>query len=200
MEQRRGRPRSEEARRAILRAVVDELGEGGPAALPVDRVAARAGVSKATIYRWWRSKHEVVLEALVDALDTELDLTETGFLREDLRRQMCQLVTTMTGDLGTVIRTVIAAGQGDNRLNECFRRQVLTKTRGRIEATFARGVVEGEVSATADLDVAVDALVSPLWMRLVLGHATIDRDLVDKLIDTVLDGVSVGEREPAAAT
>jgi AcrR family transcriptional regulator len=183
-----------------LRAVVDELGEGGPAALPVDRVAARAGVSKATIYRWWRSKHEVVLEALVDALDTELDLTDTGFLREDLRRQMCQLVTTMTGDLGTVIRTVIAAGQGDNRLNECFRRQVLAKTRGGIEATFARGVVEGEISGSVDLDVAVDALVSPLWMRLVLGHATIDRDLVDKLIDTVLDGVLVGEREPAAAT
>jgi AcrR family transcriptional regulator len=85
-EPRRGRPRSEKAREAILDAAGDLLLGHGLSEVSMDEVAARAGVSKATIYRWWRTKEALALDTLYHEWDTARPLTpdNTGALRGDL--------------------------------------------------------------------------------------------------------------------
>src|SRR5690349_25172745 len=81
---RRGRPRSQEADRAILTATVELLAERGLAAMSIEEVAARAGVGKTTIYRRWPSKGLLALDAFVDSFREEQPLPDTGTLRGDL--------------------------------------------------------------------------------------------------------------------
>src|SRR5919198_2148512 len=85
---RPGRPRSEEARRAILAAALELAAEEGPQGLRMDAIAKRAGVSKETLYRWWRSKAEVLLEALAERGEREIPIPHSGELAADLRRFM----------------------------------------------------------------------------------------------------------------
>src|SRR5262245_57602582 len=82
---RRGRPRSERARQAILKAAAELLLAPGGEAVSIDAVAKRAGVSKATIYRWWRSKETLTLDALYEEWSPSTQVRDTGTLRGDLR-------------------------------------------------------------------------------------------------------------------
>ena len=83
----RGRPRSQEADRAILTAAVELLAERGLAAMSIEEVAARAGVGKTTIYRRWPSKGLLALDAFVASFREEQPLPDTGTLRGDLLRR-----------------------------------------------------------------------------------------------------------------
>src|ERR671934_1249914 len=81
---RPGRPRSEEARRAILAATLELAAEHGRQGLRMDAIAKRAGVSKETLYRWWRSKAEVLLEALAERGEETIPVPDSGSLHTDL--------------------------------------------------------------------------------------------------------------------
>src|SRR4051794_14503745 len=100
----RGRPRSEKARRAIMDAASELLAEGGPGALTMEAVAARAGVGKPTVYRWWPDRHAVAMAALMEANlgpdTTSARRTAMAALREQLRT-ITKRFATNTGRLVT---------------------------------------------------------------------------------------------------
>ena len=87
-----GRPRSERARRAILRAANELLEGEGFAAVTVEAIAERAGVSKATVYRWWPNRAAVVMDGFLSTVSSEVPFPHTGRAREDIRLHMRRLV------------------------------------------------------------------------------------------------------------
>jgi AcrR family transcriptional regulator len=111
---RRGRPRSEKAHRAILQAAADLLLDDGAARVSMDAVAERAGVSKATIYRWWPSKERLALEALLDWAGAVSPPRDTGTLRGDLLALVRPWVREIRRrPFGRVIAALITAAQSD---------------------------------------------------------------------------------------
>ena len=114
---RTGPVRSEEARRAILDAALD-LARHDLNAASVDAIAARAGVGKQTIYRWWPSKAALVLDALLDHAAQDVDITPTGPLERDLSRFLRRAFRAIAGPGGSgpVLRALMADAQGDPAL------------------------------------------------------------------------------------
>src|SRR5580704_9361239 len=87
-----GRPRSEQARVAILRSTLKLLGENGFSELTIEAVAARAGVGKATVYRWWPNKAALIADAFASSTTRKLHFPDTGSVRADMSQQMHQVI------------------------------------------------------------------------------------------------------------
>ncbi|GAB3095861.1 TetR/AcrR family transcriptional regulator [Isoptericola nanjingensis] len=183
------RPRSEASRRAILDASLDLCGEHGYGAVTVEAIAARAGVSKKTIYRWWPSKGAVVLEALDDAANPSADFPHTDDLRADLVEQMEGLLRGLLADrrFGRALVGLIADTQHDPQL---ARGLVDDLYRPRVEDARQRLAVArdaGQLRADADLDLVIELLYGPVYYRLLLHQGELQTtDELRTLVDHVL--------------
>jgi AcrR family transcriptional regulator len=187
---RRGRPRSEKARRAILQAAADLLLDDGMARVSMDAVAERAGVSKATIYRWWPSKERLALEALLDWATAVSPPRDTGTLRGDLVALVRPWVREIRKrPFGRVIATLITEAQSDPEFAAIYRRHFVELRREPMRAAFVRAVERGEAPADLDIDVALDLIYGPLYHRLLHGHAPLTERFAENVVDLALSGV-----------
>jgi AcrR family transcriptional regulator len=179
--------RSERAAAATRQAALDLLREHGYQALTVDAIARRAGVSKATIYRWWPNKQAVLMDAFLEATTRELDWPDTGDLRRDMREQVGRLVDAFTKTpLEQTMRTLIAEGQHDPALAQAYRERWLGPRRAIARRALERSVAHGDLPAGTDCDRLLDALYGPVYYRLLLGHDHVDDAFLDWLVDHVL--------------
>lgn len=185
----RGRPRSPETREKILKAAYEILNEVGFMDLTIEGVAARAEVGKPTIYRRWKNKTALAMDAFLEAVNPELAFPDTGSVKQDFREQMQKLVKLMNSSRGEVLANVIGCGQADNELIEVYRKNWLTPRREDAKQIFQRGVERGELREGVDAEVAIDALYSPLFYRLLLKHQPLTDEFVDELLDVVMDGL-----------
>lgn len=183
---RLGRPRSEAAQQAILSAARNLLLQNGYADVTVEAIAAQAGVSKATIYRWWPGKAAVVLEAFLAASGPCLRRPDTECPAADLRGQLQGLAAALAGPVGTVLRGVLTEAQSDPEVAETLRAGYLAPRRAETHRLLERARAAGLLPLGADLDAAAEALVSPLFYRLMTGHAPPDAAFVDALVGLVL--------------
>lgn len=187
----RGRPRSEAARKAVLAAAGDLLLARGLSAVSMDAVAERAGVSKATIYRWWPTKETLAL----DALHTEWaaatpELADSGSLRADLRALLGPWARLASGrPYGPVIAALLTEAQTDPAFSREYRRRVVEPRRDQARAIFGRAIARGEIPADMKTEVAIDLIYGPLYHRLLHGHAPLDDQFVDDVIDMALNGI-----------
>jgi len=187
----RGRPRSEKARKAILDAAAELLLDRGMSGVSMDAVAEQAGVSKATIYRWWPSKEALAL----DALYTEWDTTgpaprDTGTLRGDLLsllRPWARIAGRQPH--ARVIAALLSEAQSDPAFGEEYRHRVVEPRRASAKAVFVRAAARGEISADTKTDVALDLIYGPLYHRLLQGHAKLNDRFVQDVVDMVLRGL-----------
>jgi AcrR family transcriptional regulator len=186
---KRGRPRSEAARRAILGAANALLARDGFQAVTVEAIAAEAGVGKATVYRWWPCKAAVLMDAFLAVNGPCPRSPDTGCLREDLRRQIGGLAEALNGPFGTILAGIVAEAQADPDAAAAFRALYLAPRRAEAKQALARGQARGEIRAGADLDAATDALYGPLLFRLLTGHAPLTPCFANSLIALVLDGL-----------
>ena len=161
-----GRPHSEKARRAILEAAGELLERDGFAAVTMDAIAARAEVSKATIYRWWPNKAAVVTDSFMELTAPEIDFVETGSVLEDLRSQMRRLAHTFASKTGRSIAALVAEGQADPKVAEVFRSRWISARREETRRVLQRGIARGELREDLDLEVAMNALYGPIYYRL----------------------------------
>ena len=186
---RPGRPRSEAARRAILRAAHDllALDEAG---VTMSAIAERAGVSKATLYRWWPNKAAVLMDAWLEATARGCAAPDTGCVREDLRRLMRAAVGAFAGLDGRAMAQALAEAQADPEAASSFRARCLAPRRAEARAVLARAQARGEICPDADLDTATDALYGPLYLRLLAGHAPLTPCFADALVRIVMDGLA----------
>jgi AcrR family transcriptional regulator len=166
----RGRPRSEAARGAIQRAALELLQARGFSALSVDAIAARAGVGKATIYRWWPNKAAVVMDAFLADTAPDMPFPDTGSAREDLRRQMRAVIRLFnTPAVRDPFVVLIAESQHDPALAAAMRERFVASRRKAASEVLTRGVERGELRADLDLGIALDALYGPLYYRLLVS-------------------------------
>jgi AcrR family transcriptional regulator len=180
----RGRPRSAQARAAILRAASELLQTTAFSALSVEAIAARAGVGKATIYRWWPNKAAVVMDAFLADTSPDMPFPDTGSAREDLRRQLRSVIRLFnTPTVRQPFVALIAESQHDDALAGALRERFIARRREAAKDVLARGVERGELSPDLDPDIAIDALYGALYYRLLVSGDRLTPRYADILLD-----------------
>ncbi|MGP8000720.1 MAG: TetR/AcrR family transcriptional regulator [Streptosporangiaceae bacterium] len=187
----RGRPRSEKAHKAIMDAAAELLLDRGLGAVSMDAVAERAGVSKATIYRWWPTKESLALDALYTEWATARPAPrDTGTLRGDLLsllRPWSRLATSRP--YGRVIAALVTEAQTDPEFAAEYHQRVVEPRRDQARAIFRRAIERGEIPPDIKIEVAVDLLYGPLYHRLLHGHAPLNDRFVRDVVDMALNGI-----------
>ena len=191
---RRGRPRSEKARVAILESAAELLLERGLSAVSMDAVAERAGVSKATIYRWWPTKETLALDALFNEWAAATPaMRDTGSLRGDLLallRPWARLASSRP--YGRVIAGLLTQAQTNPEFAVEYRSRFVEPRRGQAREAFRRSIERGEIPGDTKVEVAIDMLYGPLYHRLLHGHAPLNDRFVRDVVETVVDGLTHG--------
>jgi AcrR family transcriptional regulator len=169
-----GRPRSEGCRQKVLAAADTLFTRDGLARMSVDAVAQQAGVSKATIYRWWPNKAAIVMEALLTSSEAEVYVPTSPYPEEDLIARVRRTVALFRGPRGRVIASLIGQAQSDPEIAEAYRQHLLGPRRIAMRAAIQRAVDAGIYRPDIDFDLATDVLYGPLYQRLLLRHAPFD--------------------------
>jgi AcrR family transcriptional regulator len=170
---RPGRPRSEEARRAILAAALELASEHGPQGLRMDAIAKRAGVSKETLYRWWRSKAEVLLEALAERGAETIAVPDRGSLLTDMRAFMRATASSADAPTLRILRALAAEAAADPEFAALARERFLERRRAALGEILGRAVNRGELSK-AEAAAALDLVFGSLWYRLIFDIGPLD--------------------------
>ncbi|WP_330329862.1 TetR/AcrR family transcriptional regulator [Streptomyces sp. NBC_00536] len=172
-----GRLRNEEARQSVLEATAALLLENGYGALTIEGVAKRANVAKSTVYRWWKGKPELVMDASVHTPEADTESgpePDTGTLAGDLTAFLADLYATAGDPVRARALTGLAAeAQLDPGSAAPFRAWARTR-RDLVRALFARAVAREEIDAATDPDRAADLVLGPFWYRLLVEGAAPD--------------------------
>ena len=190
----RGRPRSEKARAAILRAARELLREGGPAAVTMEGVAARAGVGKPTVYRWWPDRHAVAMAALMDSDAPEAPERRARSSIQALKLQLRAIAERFATPTGRHVTTMIAASDSETEFSKAFRNHFVLARRAEGRVLLEQAIRDREVRRDLDVEVALDLLYGPLFFRLLMGHAPLDEAFVDRSLLLALRGLEGKER------
>jgi AcrR family transcriptional regulator len=194
----RGRPRSQEADRAILTATAELLADRGLSAMSIEEVAARAGVGKTTIYRRWPSKGLLALDAFVTSFREAQPPNDTGTLRGDLLAALRAWVRAVTQtSMGPMLTSLIAEAQHDPELRGAWRDRVLEPLRVQHRIMLDRAIERGEIPASVDRDVVLDLFFGAAEHRLLLGHLPITDAFINAVVDVILAGISPAGSAPS---
>lgn len=185
-----GRPRSENARQAILRSTLKLLRKTGFEQLTIEAIAANAGVGKATVYRWWPSKGALVVDAFALSTEDELHFPDSGSVYRDMAFQMNRFLGVLHSPRGCIVRAILGAGQSDRDLLEEFRKRLLRPRRQEAYETLRRGIVRGELPRNLDLDLVLDTLYGAMYMRFLIRHDELSEDYVRDVCRMVLEGAA----------
>jgi len=198
----RGRPRSAKAQKAILDAAAELLLARGLSAVSMDAVAERAGVSKATIYRWWPTKETLALDALyTEWAAFQPDPRDTGSLHGDLLALLRPWARAVRSrPYARVITALLTEVHTDPAFAAEYHKRLVEPRRDQARTLFRRAIERGEIPASTDLEVAVDLVYGPLWHRLLHGHAPLDDRFVRDVVTTALNGLQpAADRVPPTA-
>lgn len=186
---RPGRPRDPACDAAIFDAVLDLFVEDGYRGLSVEGIAARAGVGKATIYRRYSNKAELLVDAMRDRLGyapgEEPPLPDTGDLRADVLAQLRPLVRTLRSDDGPLLVAFMLERARHPELAEEFNRAVIGRKRDHLEHLVRRAVERGELPADTDVAVVVEAAPAIIWHH-ALHDLPIPADLAERVVQQLL--------------
>jgi len=184
---RPGRPRDPQAGRAILEATMAEITDHGFSGLTIDGVAARAGVSKATIYRRWPGKEALVLDAAATLVPAP-EAPDTGSIRGDLIALWSIAYLGGPRDYDTQIAGLIAEATVNEDVRELLG-QFSRRRRTALGEIVARAVARGELPEGTEVDVLAELIGGGLYYRSVVGATTIDAAAIERFVDVVLRGL-----------
>jgi len=188
---RQGRPRSEARRAAILAAAGELMLEGGLQAATMEAIAARAGVGKATIYKWWPSRAAVALEGFMVSAADSWSLPEDATAPEALQVLVTSAVRLFAGTLtGQLMRSLAADAQSQPEIARALREQWFGPRRAVTAEIIRKGIDKGELRADLDLAVTLDLIFAPIYYRLLFGHEPLDEEFAAREIEHVLHGIA----------
>lgn len=183
---RSGSRRDESARLAVLHAADDLLAEHGFGALTVEAIARRAGVAKQTIYRWWPSKVEILLDTLIEDSDKQIPVPTEQPTAQSIYGYLRRFARFLTRDpAGQVLLALMAEAQHDPDTAETFHKRYHGPRRDQEREMIARAIEAGEISPRLSPDATIDALIGPIVYRALTGSA-IPGGLVDTLAEELL--------------
>jgi AcrR family transcriptional regulator len=172
---------------AVLEAADDLLAERGFAGVTIEGIAARAQVAKQTIYRWWTSKTDILFDALAEDAATYFTAYDGDDLGGDLRDHLRQLAVFLAEtDPGAVCRALAGQAQHDPEVAARFRAEFVAPQRVRDQAPLRRAQSRGELPGDADIDLAADQLVGPIYYRVLVTGEPIPPEFTDALVDQYL--------------
>lgn len=186
-----GRPRSEKSRAAIIRATHALLHENGVGGLTLEAIAKRAGVGRPTLYRWWPSLADIVLEVLLVQAEAEISVKSGESLRETLQHFLRQSMRAINEGAGVHLRFLMAHAQQDEGFRSRFRDCFTAERRRVLRSILERGAGDGH-AGTHDPDMLVDLVFGAMWYRLLLNHSPMDEAFADELTETVMTLLSSG--------
>jgi AcrR family transcriptional regulator len=188
---RRGRPRSETSRQAILAAARDLLLEHGLNSVSMDALAERAGASKATIYRWWPSKELLALDALFSQWSPRApEAPDTGSLAGDLLAVIRPWARQLgKKPYGRVVAALVSSAQNDPLFAKEYRARFVQPRREPARIILARAAARGEIPAGFDFEAVLDLLYGPFYLRILHGHAPVNDRFARTIVDYVVAAV-----------
>jgi AcrR family transcriptional regulator len=191
----RGRPRSKQTDAAILGATTALLAEQELSDISMDEIAARAGVSKASLYRRWSSKGTLAFDAFLATFLDHQPLVDTGDLRNDLLAALRAWSRTVRDPATSrTLRGLIAEVQRDPELADAWRERFVEPVRARHRPMVERAIARGELSTNTDIDVVIDLLYGPAYHRLLHGHRPVDDSFIRRVVEAIVaagrDGAS----------
>ncbi|MFB7914071.1 TetR/AcrR family transcriptional regulator [Streptomyces sp. NPDC056061] len=186
--------RSERSRRATLEAALELCTEKGYGRVTIEAIAARAGVSKKTIYRWWPAKSAVLLEAFTDGLIGSTPFIDTGNIAADLRANVMGAVRLLsTPPFGPAYAGILSEVHHDDALAETVRTKLVDPRFAEAVARLHRAQEQGQIPPDADLPLAVEMLYGPVYYRHLLRKPVQDEAEVAALVAQVLRALGVPE-------
>ncbi len=186
---KRGRHRSLEAKAAILKATLQLLERESLRKVTADAIATRAGVSKATIYKWWPNKSMVALDAYLAGITERVAIPNTGSAEQDFVIQLKSLTAFYTSTLGRLFCQFIAEGQSDPGFLASFRERFLYARRDAARIMWRRGVDRGEIRNSIDGEIVLDLIYGPTIFRLLAGHGSLNDSESEAMVEAVFGGL-----------
>ncbi|MGH9115122.1 MAG: TetR/AcrR family transcriptional regulator [Acidimicrobiales bacterium] len=179
-----GRPRDPTRDEVIREAALDLVAEQGYERVTVDAIAARAGAGKATLYRRWRSKADLVMDALADVKPIGA-LVDTGSLRGDLS-QICTQVADPGNKAISVMQGLASALPHDRELMDAFQERFIASRRAAMAEVFARAVARGEMAAGRDVDLLTSVIPALMAYRLMTNSEPPEPSFALHIVDELL--------------
>ncbi len=188
VQSKRGRPRDEGTHKAILSATYDLLLENGFDAVTVDKIAERAKVSKATIYKWWSNKVAVIMDSFLSTATDRLPVPDTGSTVQDILTHATNLARFLTSREGTVIKELIGAGGWMQNWRKNIALDFSSPAASKRKA-FWKGNSKGELRENLDIDVSIDLIYGPIFYRLLITGDEVNDSYVHDLVISAFKGV-----------
>jgi AcrR family transcriptional regulator len=182
----RGRPRDASRDDALRQAALEVMAEVGYRALTMDAVAARARAGKATIYRRWESKLDLVIDTCTQLASRNLAAPDTGSLAEDLREFLNSFAAFLSGPIGKAAQALVGELPHEPELAAAFRETFLISQRDVLRGILERAFERGEIRPHAPLGMTVELAGAALIYRLMLTGDPLDQQFVNKVVDQVL--------------
>lgn len=175
-------------REAVLDATLDLLAERGWGGLTMEGVAVRAGTAKGTVYRWWSSKEELAIEALVAASAPYRPLPDTGSYRDDLVEVFRGIVRFLREPRARVVASLVFETSRNKALADALMQSLVNVRRAHLRDAAERAVARGELRPDVDLELLVDTGVGQLFFRFLVTHEPLPDDMPERLADLIIRG------------
>ena len=189
--QAHGRGRSAESEAAVMTATADLLKEMPLRDLTIEEIAKRAGVGKATIYKWWPSKASVALDAYLRTMHHKVVVPDTGSFLEDVTLQLRSVMRFYTSQDGDTFRQFLAEAQSDPEFKQLFLERFLVPRRDATRVMWERAVKRGEVDPKMDVEIAMDLIYGPLIFRLLSGHGPLNNAMAAAIVRAAFFGFAI---------
>ena len=183
---RGGRPRDPSRDGAIRSAILAVLAESGYAGLTMDAVAASAGVGKATIYRRWRTKSDLVADAVAELSAVSVTLPDTGSVEGDLRRLLHGLVSAVNGPLGAAALSLMSALPHEPALRDAFRSGPVELWSDMYRQVWSRAVERGEVDDSVPGSAVSSSASAPILQRWLFSSEPVTEAYADEVLTEVV--------------
>ena len=183
---RGGRPRDPSRDGAIRAAILQVLAESGYAGLTMDAVAAAAGVGKATIYRRWRTKSDLVADAVAELSAMSIDAPDTGSLEGDLRVLLRWLVTAVNGPLGAATLSLLSALPHEPALREAFQSGPMGVWSSAFRQVWDRAAARGEVPESVRGTAVSSTASAPILQRWLFSGEPVSEAFADEVLADVV--------------
>jgi AcrR family transcriptional regulator len=181
---RPGRPRDEQARKRILHAALEIVSEADR--FTIEAIARRAGVGKQTVYRWWGSRGEVLLEGLVSFAAGAVRAPRSADPRRDLELFLGRTIEAIRDQHAAALAILMADAQHDPQLLDRVRVELIEARRSVARGVLVRLRDSGAIAPEADLDLLLDLAYGTIWYRLLVRHLPLSDELAEQLTDAVV--------------
>ena len=184
-----GRPRSAEAQRAVLNAARELFEEGGYASATIDAVAARSGVAKTTIYRWWPNRASLLVEVLAEVHTAAVPLPTAADPERAIVAELRDAADAMNGLTGKLLSALLGEAQHDPEVAAELLEGLFYPRRASTARAIRRAQEKGVIRPDVPADIVADLFFGPLFYRMLVRHGPVTRAFMMQVFRYAIDGL-----------